>query len=292
VGLIAELVRSVQGGPARYATRLAVGPRFTALAGASRPGSAGADAGGVAYTGAAEGRPDFDAAVETAAVTPAVLDRPLAALAYGALEGTVHGRPEGARPHPGPCAAPVALRPDIGAAALNALLGTALRAAGTPLGDENGLDLLARESAGRRLAVVGHFPNLEAIRAGATESWVLELRPSGDDLPATAAPEVLPRADVVGITGSTLANGTLEGLLALCRPDAFVVLIGPTTPLSPLLFDYGVDALCGSLVVDPQEVVSSLGERPAERAQGWSGMRPVSLRPPREARRLRAETIG
>ena len=81
---------------------------------------------------------------------------------------------------------------------------------------------------------------------------MLELEPQGDDLPAAAAPEVLPQADVVGITGSTLANGTLEGLLALCRPEATVVLIGPTTPLSTVLFDYGADVLCGVLVDDPE----------------------------------------
>ena len=173
----------------------------------------------------------------------------------------------------------MALRPDVGGAALNALLGARLRGAGPPLGAENGLDVLAEQGAGRRLAVVGHFPHLPRIRARAAESWVLELRPEGDDLPAAAAPEVLPRADVVGITGSTLANGTLEGLLALCRPDAVVVLIGPTTPLSPLLFDHGVDVLCGTLVVDPEPLLEGLTGEPAPPTPRLRGMRPVSLRP-------------
>src|SRR4051812_17844919 len=93
VGLIADLVRSVQGAPVRYACGVAVGPHFTALAAASRSGgaAAGADAGGVAYTGAGAGGGRHAAAAATAAVAPAVLDRPLAALAYEALEGTVHG---------------------------------------------------------------------------------------------------------------------------------------------------------------------------------------------------------
>jgi uncharacterized protein (DUF4213/DUF364 family) len=173
----------------------------------------------------------------------------------------------------------VTLRADVGGAALNALLGAQLRASGAALGDENGLVLLAEQAAGRRLAVVGRFPNLPRIRASAAESWVLELRPEGDDLPAEAAPEVLPRADVVGITGSALANGTLEGLLALCRPEATVVLIGPTTPLSPVLFDYGVDVLCGTLVDDPLRVVAQLTGEPAVPTPRLPGMRPVSLRP-------------
>ena len=153
--------------------------------------------------------------------------RPLLRLAQGVVTGQTPG----------------AGRLDVGAAALNALLGAAA-GGGAALGEENGLDLLVRLSAGKRLAIVGRFPYLDGSRLTATRSWVLELNPEGDDLPAGAAPEVLPQADVVGITGSTLANGTLEGLLALCRPDATVVLIGPTTPLSPVLFDYGADVLC------------------------------------------------
>lgn len=40
---------------------------------------------------------------------------------------------------------------------------------------------------------------------------------------------------------STLRNNdhhTFAGLLALCRPDALVMVLGPSTPLSPVLFDY------------------------------------------------------
>jgi len=151
-------------------------------------------------------------------------------------------------------------------------------AAGRPLGDEHGMDLLARAAAGRRLAVVGHFPNVARVRAGAAESWVLELRPQADDLPAGAAPEVLPRADAVGITGSTLANGTLEGLLALCPADAFVVLLGPTTPLSPLLFEFGVDVLCGAVVDDPAAAVAGLAGPPATAGHRLPGTHPVSWR--------------
>jgi hypothetical protein len=52
VGPIAELVRSVQATPVRYATGVAVGPHFTALAAGRRPNggaaAGGADAGGLA----------------------------------------------------------------------------------------------------------------------------------------------------------------------------------------------------------------------------------------------------
>ncbi len=55
---------------------------------------------------------------------------------------------------------------------------------------------------------------------------------------------------MVAITGMTLVNGTFEELARLCRKDAFVLLLGATTPLSPLLFDYGVDAISGTVIDD------------------------------------------
>ncbi|HEX2037955.1 MAG TPA: DUF364 domain-containing protein [Chloroflexota bacterium] len=271
MGLLADLVQSVQHTPPLFATHLVIGPRFTAIGAAPQPGAHRPTAGGVAYTGAADGPGPFDTGAATRTVEQGVLSHPLSELAYGLLDGQP----------PTPRDPAVVRRPDVGAAALNALLAAQLRATQLPLGDENGLHLLTQESRGRRLAIVGRFPNLAQVRSGAARSWVLELRPEGDELPASAAAEVLPQADAVGITGSTLANGTLEGLLALCRPDAFVLLLGPTTPLSPVLFEYGVDVLCGTLVEDPLRVVEQLAGEPAIPTPRLPGMRPVSLRPGR-----------
>jgi uncharacterized protein (DUF4213/DUF364 family) len=65
-------------------------------------------------------------------------------------------------------------------------------------------------------------------------------------------------------------------LLALCRGDAFVVLIGPTTPLSPVLFEYGVDALCGTVVDDPRAVVDRLAAPPSAAGHRLPGTHPGS----------------
>ena len=46
--------------------------------------------------------------------------------------------------------------------------------------------------------------------------------------PADLAPEIVPYADVLLITGATLLNDTLEDLLALARPGARVTVVGPT----------------------------------------------------------------
>jgi hypothetical protein len=60
---------------------------------------------------------------------------------------------------------------------------------------------------------------------------------------------VLPESDVVAITGTSLINHTFDGLIELCRPDAFVVLLGGSVPLTPVLFDRGVDVVSGTRVV-------------------------------------------
>ena len=62
---------------------------------------------------------------------------------------------------------------------------------------------------------------------------MLDLNPSGNDLPASAAPEVLPDADLVAITGMTFINHTLPGLLALCKPEAYVSGFGTFNPIKP-----------------------------------------------------------
>ena len=253
--LITDLLESVRAVPPLVVARTVAGPRFTAVAGAPTAGAAPATCG-VAYTGRGESDPGYDALAETERLQARLVGQPVAQVAETLRDAAS----------------------DTGAAALNALLAVPLTSGLALLGDENGLDLVATRSAGRRLAVVGAFPYLDTIRVEAQQSWVLELEPEGDQLPASAAPEVIPQADVVGITGSTLANGTLEGLLRLCRPDAFVVLIGPTTPLSPVLFDYGVDVLCGALAQDMAQTLETVAAGGSTRR--IPGMRQVSLRRP------------
>jgi hypothetical protein len=114
----------------------------------------------------------------------------------------------------------------------------------------NAAELILQKGEGRNVAVVGHFPFLPRVREKARQLWVIEKNPKEGDFPEHAADALIPQADVVGITGTALANHTLEHLLALCSPSAYVVLLGDTAPLSPLFFDYGVDAVCGTVVID------------------------------------------
>jgi uncharacterized protein (DUF4213/DUF364 family) len=123
----------------------------------------------------------------------------------------------------------------------------------------NAFEILAEKGRGKNVCVVGHFPFIPRMRKLANKLWVIEKRPQEGDLPAKEAENVLPMADVVAITGTSFINHTVDELLSLCR-KSFVVMVGATSPLSPVLFDYGVDMIAGSKVVDPQKAIQCISE--------------------------------
>ena len=124
----------------------------------------------------------------------------------------------------------------------------------------NAGDLLAKKGQGKRVAIVGHFPFVPQLRSVAEELWVIEKKPQEGDLPEAEADRLLLQADVIGITGIAFTNHTLESLLGLCNPKAYVVILGDTTPLSPVLFDYSISALSGTRVIDPKTVLSCVSQ--------------------------------
>jgi uncharacterized protein len=124
----------------------------------------------------------------------------------------------------------------------------------------NAADLLLQKGEGKRIAVIGHFPFIPRLRKAVKELWVIEKNPGEGDLPEEAAEEFLPRADVIGITGTAFINHTIDRLLEIRNPQAYVVILGGTSPLSPLLFDYGVNAVSGTVVTDPERVLLSVSQ--------------------------------
>jgi uncharacterized protein (DUF4213/DUF364 family) len=114
----------------------------------------------------------------------------------------------------------------------------------------NAAELIMEKGKGKRIAVVGHFPFIPRVRKNAKRLWVIEKNPREGDFGEAEADNLIPQADVVAITGTALTNHTLDHLFELCSPGAYVILLGDTAPLSPIFFDYGVDALSGTKVVD------------------------------------------
>jgi len=118
----------------------------------------------------------------------------------------------------------------------------------------NAGDLLSSKGDGKKVAIIGHFPFVPQLRKVAGELWVIERNPGPGDCSEEETENIIPKADVIGITGTAFTNHTLEHLLGLCNPKAYVVILGGTTPLSPVLFNYGVDAISGTRVVDSEMV--------------------------------------
>jgi uncharacterized protein (DUF4213/DUF364 family) len=122
---------------------------------------------------------------------------------------------------------------------------------------------------GEQVVVIGAFvPFLKSLKRAHQPFTVLEMDPATlkpDELqyfrPADQAADVLPSADVVLITGTTLVNDTIEHLLALCRPDTRVVIVGPTVGLLPDAFLHrGVAVLGGVRITAPDAFLDVLAE--------------------------------
>lgn len=143
----------------------------------------------------------------------------------------------------------------IGLAALNSALNTPEQAhtlTGSPVPDQEQASAFAvyREQVrGRKVAVIGHFPDLGVLADVCTLS-ILERRPQEGDFPDPACEYILPGQDYVFITATTLVNKTLPRLLELARPGR-VILVGPSTPLTSRLFHYGINVLAGTVVTEP-----------------------------------------
>jgi len=138
----------------------------------------------------------------------------------------------------------------IGLAAINALLPRPQSCVDRPAEE-----YIARQGPGSRVALIGHFPFIERLRPQVRDLWVLELNPKDGDLPASAEAEIIPQADILAITSTTLINHTFDEIFALRKPGAKVMLLGPTTPLAPHLLELGIDVLAGSIVDDPDVVL-------------------------------------
>lgn len=124
----------------------------------------------------------------------------------------------------------------------------------------NANDPLAKEGEGKRVATIGHFPFVPRLRRIVKQPWVIERNPQEGDFLEAEAENLIPQADVVGITGAAFTNHTIEHLLQLCSPKAYVVMLGGTAPLSPVLFDHDIDAVSGTKVIDNETVLRCVSQ--------------------------------
>jgi len=98
-----------------------------------------------------------------------------------------------------------------------------------------------------RVVVIGAFPGVDAILPGCA---VVETDPRPGEFPTAAIETLLPGCGGTIVNSSALINRSLPRILRLARNRPFA-LIGPSTPLSPRLHDYGIDTLGGFIATDP-----------------------------------------
>ena len=124
----------------------------------------------------------------------------------------------------------------------------------------NAFDILLEKGKGKSIGIVGHFPFIPKLKKEANQLFVFEKRLQEGDLPENEMENLLPQCDVIGISATTLINHTLENMLKFCRADAFKIMLGASTPMLPLLFDYGLDVLAGCKVIDSDSAFISISQ--------------------------------
>ncbi|MFW6384339.1 MAG: Rossmann-like domain-containing protein [Halodesulfurarchaeum sp.] len=140
----------------------------------------------------------------------------------------------------------------LGVATLNAI--------DPPMNPREGLDPFRSLSpAVDHVAMVGFFgpvfghldvSTVDVLERNPAAMEVPDERVEGVDLtisPPEAAPEVIPGADVLFITGSTLVFGGLGDYLSATAPDQPVILVGASSSFAPApLFEAGVTMVGGA----------------------------------------------
>jgi len=111
---------------------------------------------------------------------------------------------------------------------------------------------------GKKVVVVGRYPGIERY-ADQINLSIIERQPSPGDYPDPACEFLLPDADWVFLTASSITNKTFPRLAELAQ-HATTVLMGPTVPWLPELHEFAIDYLAGVEVIDPVKLYQTAAE--------------------------------
>jgi len=123
----------------------------------------------------------------------------------------------------------------------------------------NVFDYLLEKGRNKKILFIGHFEDIEKLKGIAKEIVIIERKPKEGDYLDTFQEYLIPEADIVAITGSTFANKSIKRILELSK-DKYTIVFGPSTPLSEVLFDYGVDMIGGIVVKDDNKVFDIISQ--------------------------------
>jgi uncharacterized protein (DUF4213/DUF364 family) len=123
----------------------------------------------------------------------------------------------------------------------------------------NVVDYILDRVPGKTVTCIGRFPFFGRMAQSAARAYLLEMNPQAGELPSFAAEEVVPESDLLILTGTSLINKSMERLLELGR-NATTIVLGPSTPMSDVLFDFGASVIAGIRVVDRERLLRSLSQ--------------------------------
>jgi uncharacterized protein (DUF4213/DUF364 family) len=101
----------------------------------------------------------------------------------------------------------------------------------------------------KKVVVIEHFPYLEQLFEPVCDLSIFARLPEDGEYPYSAAEYILPNCDYVFITCGAFVDKSLPRFLKLA-PQAHVVVVGPSTPLAPVLFQFGINDLSGFVIKD------------------------------------------
>lgn len=154
----------------------------------------------------------------------------------------------------------------------------------------NAEEFLVNYGTDKNVSVIGHFPFTERLRKVTKNLWVIEKHRKPGDVGENEAEKYFSQSDLIAISSTTLINHTLQSLLKLCPGQSVKILLGPTTPMTDVLFDFGIDIVCGSKVIDEQTTLRSVSEGANFRQLKRSGsVKLLSMTSPKIMEKLKEE---
>ncbi len=114
------------------------------------------------------------------------------------------------------------------------------------------------------VAMIGYIrPFKSRIESKTRKLYIFERTPTREKniLPDVACEDILPKADIVIITGSAIANGTLDRVLELSNNAREITISGPTASFIPdPLFRRKVKAVGGVQIIDSEKMFKIIAE--------------------------------
>lgn len=123
----------------------------------------------------------------------------------------------------------------------------------------NIFDYLVEKAKDKRVVFIGHFEDIKKLQGVTKEIIIIERKPKEGDFLDTFQEYLIPKGDIIAITGSTFVNKSIKRILELSK-GKYVIVFGPSTPLSPILFDYGVDMIGGIVSKDNLKVFNIISQ--------------------------------